>query len=156
MQQETGKKRKINHHALVLIALHVILLIYSLSGLFSKRAATYSFFSLDFCLFYLFMLIFLGIYAIGWQQILKHLPLTVAFANKAVTVIWGMVWGALFFGEKITPLMIVGAVLVMAGVVLYSLADKKQQDALTIESTSSLSAKTGHPRGRISQNRGKR
>ena len=83
--------------------------------------------SLEFCLFYTGMLAVLVVYAIGWQQILKHLPLTVAFANKSITVIWGIIWGAVFFGEQITPTMIVGAVVVMAGIVLFSIADGEER-----------------------------
>ena len=67
----------------------------------------------------------LGFYAIGWQQIIKRMPLTAAFANKAVTVVWGIIWGFVFFKESITPAKVVGAVLVIAGIVMYALADKE-------------------------------
>ena len=49
--------------------------------------------------------------AIGWQQVIKRIPLTTAFANKAVTVVWGLVWGALFFREAVTPGKLLGAAL---------------------------------------------
>ena len=75
------------------------------------------------------MLANLVVYAIGWQQILKRLPLTVAFANKAITVVWGIIWGAVFFQEAITPPMIVGAIIVMAGIVLFSIADGEERQA---------------------------
>ena len=55
----------------------------------------------------------------------KRLPLTTAFANKAVTVVWGIIWGALFFKEPVTIGKIAGAVLVILGVVLYAYADKE-------------------------------
>ena len=122
-----SQPRKLNSHAVVLIALHVLLLVYSLCGFFSKNAARQPFMSFEFCAFYAGMLAILVIYAIGWQQILKRLPLTVAFANKAVTVIWGIVWGAVFFQEPVTPLMIVGAAIVMAGIVLFSIADGEER-----------------------------
>lgn len=38
-----------------------------------------------------------------WQQILHYLPLTFAYANKGVSLVWGMIWGALFFQEKNAP-----------------------------------------------------
>ena len=82
--------------------------------------------SFEFCAFYAGMLIILVIYAIGWQQILKRLPLTLAFANKAITIVWGIVWGAVFFQEAITPPMVIGGALVMAGVVLFSIADGEE------------------------------
>ena len=82
-------RRKINKQAVVLVALHVLLLFYSLSGIFSKNAAYQPVLSIPFFLLYGGMLAVLFIYAIGWQQIIKRLPLTVAFANKAVTVVLG-------------------------------------------------------------------
>ena len=70
----------------------------------------------------------LGFYAIGWQQIIKRMPLTAAFANKAVTVVWGIVWGFIFFNEAITLGKVVGAVLVIVGIVVYALADKEENN----------------------------
>lgn len=70
----------------------------------------------------------LGFYAIGWQQIIKRLPLTTAFANKAVTVVWGIIWGAVFFQEKVTIGKVIGAILVILGVVVYANADGKVKD----------------------------
>ena len=55
------------------------------------------------------------------------MPLTVAFANKAVTVVWGIVWGFVFFKEPITTGKVVGAVLVIVGIVMYALADKEAE-----------------------------
>ena len=46
------------------------------------------------------------------------MPLTVAYANRPVTLIWGIVWGALIFGEKITWNMIAGALVIFAGIYL--------------------------------------
>ena len=86
---------------IVIIILHLILLTYSVSGIFSKLAANVQFLSLEFCCYYSGIIVILGLYAFFWQQIIKHLPLTVAFANKAVTIIWGIVWGVIFFNEFI-------------------------------------------------------
>ncbi len=105
--------------------LHLLLMVYSMSGICSKKAAGTQFLSLEFCLYYGAIIALLGLYAIGWQQIIKRLPLTTAFANKAVTVVWGLVWGMVFFHEEITPGKIAGALLVVGGVVLYALADRE-------------------------------
>ena len=107
----------------MLFALHLLLMVYSTSGILSKLAAGTDFFSPRFIALYLGMLFLLGLYAIGWQQILKRLPLTTAFSNKAVTIVWGIVWGVLFFGESVTVGKVIGAVLIIAGVVLFSIAD---------------------------------
>lgn len=133
-------KKRINKSTIVLIALHVLLLFYSLSGIFSKNAAYQPFLSAPFILLYGGMLAVLFIYAIGWQQIIKRLPLTVAFANKAITVVWGMVWGVLFFGEQINIQMIIGAALVIAGIVWYSIEDGKLTTNSQVQSNKTTSA----------------
>ena len=98
-----------------LFALHLMLMLYSMSEICSKKAAGESFLSVRFCLYYGTVILLLGVYAIGWQQVIKRIPLTTAFANKAVTVVWGLVWGALFFHEAVTPGKLLGAALVIAG-----------------------------------------
>lgn len=96
--------------------LHGIILLYSLSGVCSKTAAGYPFLSLPCIFFYGMTLCILFIYAVLWQQVLGRLPLTTAFTNKAITVLWGMIWGVLFFNEQIDWNMILGAGLVLCGV----------------------------------------
>lgn len=98
--------------------LHAILLLYSFVGVFMKLAFKNEFLSFDFLLFAGLAVMFLGIYAILWQQVLKKLPLTVAFTNKAICIVWGMLWGALFLGDEITWYKIVGSIIVFIGVVL--------------------------------------
>jgi len=124
---EEGSGAGSNRTPLVLLALHALLLVYSTSGIFSKSASAEPFLSPMFCALYAGMIAVLGIYAIGWQQIIKRLPLTLAFANKAVTVVWGIVWGALLFGETVTWQMVVGGIVVIAGVALFGYADARDQ-----------------------------
>ena len=107
-----------------LIGLHGMLTVYSMSGICSKLAAGESFLSARFCIYYAVIIVLLGVYAIGWQQVIKRIPLTTAFANKAVTVVWGIVWGWFFFGESITPGKLIGAGMVIAGVVLFAKSDE--------------------------------
>lgn len=111
----------------VIFALHILLLVFSLSGICSKLASNEEFLSFRFCMYYGFIILILGVYAIGWQQIIKRLPLTTAYANKAVTVIWGLIWGALLFSEQITIGKIIGAALVIAGVVMYVTAPEDNE-----------------------------
>lgn len=109
-----------------LVALHVMLAVYSLSSVCAKLAAGFDFMSLGFIACYGGMIALLGAYAIGWQQVIKRLPLTYAYANKAVTVLWGIVWGVLLFHERVSPLKVLGALIVLAGVVLFSLAERDE------------------------------
>lgn len=102
-----------------LFGLHILLLVFSLSGICSKLASGEPFLSFKFCLFYGGVIAILGIYAICWQQIIKRLPLTTAYANKAITIVWGIVWGVVFFGEKVSIGKLIGAAIVICGVILY-------------------------------------
>ncbi len=108
------------------IGLHGLLMLYSMRGICSKRASMTEGINLEFAIYYSIIIVLLGVYAIGWQQVIKRLPLTTAFANKAITIIWGIVWGKVFFGEAVTVGKIIGAGVVMLGVILYSLADSKE------------------------------
>ena len=98
------------------LLLHIVLLLYSLNGIFSKMASRQISLSIEFIIYYCVVLLNLFIYAILWQQVLKKLPLSTAFINKSVTVIWGMVWGTLFFKENITLQMVIGALIIFTGV----------------------------------------
>jgi len=108
-----------------LLPLHLLLLLYSISGIFSKTAVNLPWFSAPFfgCCFG--MLCILVLYAVGWQQIIKRMPLSTAFANKAVTLFWGLLWSAFFFKEAITPGKVVGVLLIIAGIVLSAGAEQE-------------------------------
>ena len=102
------------------LTLHVVLLVYSISGVMSKNAAKYPFLSFKFILFYGGLIVILGLYAIAWQQILKRIPVTTAYANKALMAIWTLLWGKLFFNEAITWGKVIGILIIICGVILLS------------------------------------
>lgn len=110
--------------------LHIIVMFYAIGGIFSKRAAGTDFLSGEFLFNYGMVLMILMIYAVFWQIILKKLPLTVAMANKSATVIWGLVYGKLFFGEHITLANIIGAAVIIAGIVIVAFSDKEQEKCM--------------------------
>ena len=110
-----------------LFALHLMLMLYSMSEICSKKAAGESFLSVRFCLYYGTVILLLGVYAIGWQQVIKHLPLTTAYANKAITVVWGILLGFLLFGESITLRQFIGAAVIIVGIVLFVRADNEEE-----------------------------
>ena len=120
------KKRNLG----ALLALQLLLLCYALSTVMQKLAAQQVFLSPRFLLCAAGMLLFLGIYALGWQQVLKRLPLTVAYATgKAVVFLWMLLFGALLFHERVTPRQLLGCALLMAGVVLFALSEKEDEHA---------------------------
>lgn len=97
-----------------IILLQGIIVIYTISGIMAKFASAGEtlekiivFFGLD--------LMFLGIYAICWQQMIKIFPLSVAYANRAMALLWSAVWAKIIFGEKIGMKQIIGIVFVVLG-----------------------------------------
>ena len=106
-----------------LLILHILLLLYSFADLASKFAAGNVFLSWGFIICYGIVLVILAGYALGWQQIIKRMSLTTAYANRGITVVWGIFWGFVFFGESITLFKIVGAIMIIVGIALFSYSD---------------------------------
>lgn len=118
------KREKRKSMLLIFLVLHVSLMFSSLSGVCSKMAANEDFLSLRWAFFYGLALFIMFAYAIVWQQVLKRLPLSVAYANKPVSLAWGMLWGVLIFRETVTWNMIVGALIIFVGICIVVSADE--------------------------------
>ena len=112
--ETVAKKNKAKDY----IFLHIVLLFYSVIGILSKIASQNPLFSIEFLSCYSLMILGLALYAVFWQKLLKKIPLTTAFSNKSITIIWGMVWGTLIFKEQITVKMILGSIVILFGVYL--------------------------------------
>lgn len=110
------RDRKKETNIKYLIILHIVLAVYSILGIASKMASEKPFLSPEFCFFYGIVILNLFFYAILWQQIIKKIPLVTAYANKAVTVIWGIIFGFIFFKEEITLTKILGAIIIILGI----------------------------------------
>lgn len=110
-----------------ILMLQGVFFIYSINSIVAKLASGREPFSFSFLVLYGLELVILGIYAILWQQVIKKFELSVAYANKAVTLIWGMLWGALIFKEQITFAKVAGILLVVTGIVI--LNSGKEQKA---------------------------
>ncbi len=106
------------------LALHGIIFLYSFAIISSKLASSFPLFSVKFFFYFSLLNFFSGIYAIFWQQIIKRIPLNTAFSTKSIGIIWGVLWGRLFFMEKVTPLMIVGSTTIIIGIILVVNADE--------------------------------
>ena len=100
--------------------MHLAFLIYTLYPLLGKYATRYEMLSFQFIALYCVVFGILFVYAVLWQQVLKHFPLSTAIANKSVTIIWGMIFGLLFFKEAISLKMLVGAILILSGIFILS------------------------------------
>lgn len=111
------------------LMLQAVIVIYTISGIMSKAASSVNdgetvkfivFFSLNF--------IFLGIYAIFWQQMIKRFELSVAYANRAMAIFWSMLWARIFFHEKISIQNILGVIIIFAGIMLINNSGTENRD----------------------------
>lgn len=112
------KKRGLEVAPFWFLALHLSLVINSIQGVFSKLAGKEKFMSLRWIMFFGFMFLTMLVFALAWQQVLKHMSLTFAFTNKPITIIWGLVWGVAIFGEHVTIRMAVGSAIILAGIMV--------------------------------------
>ena len=101
-----------------IIILQVIILIYTLSTVTAKFASNEEFLSLKFILFYVLEIFILGVYAILWQQIIKKFEISVAYANRAMSLLWSIVWAIVFFEEQITLKNVIGVIIVIIGTII--------------------------------------
>lgn len=109
-----------------ILMLQIVFFIYSINSVVAKFASAQEPFSPNFILLYGLELCVLGVYAILWQQLIKRMELSVAYSNKAVVLLWAMVFGALLFKEQITLTKVAGILLVIAGIVVLNSEEVKE------------------------------
>ena len=102
------------------LILHLLFIVYALNTVLGRMAAPYSW--TDWHRFALLagVLFLLGIYAAGWQVMLKKFNLGGAYANRSAVVIWGILLAWLCLGEPLSWTLAAGAVLIISGIILVS------------------------------------
>ena len=104
------------------IFLHISILIFSATGIFSKLAANSindnGLFHVNTFIFAGLMLINCAVYALFWQQNLKYFDVNVAYAHRSVYNVWSLLWAVLIFSEKITVGNVIGTVLIIGGILV--------------------------------------
>ncbi|WP_407425901.1 EamA family transporter [Treponema sp.] len=123
--ENSNKKNKV----ISFLFMHIAFLVYTLYPLLGKFATRYEMLSFQFVALYCVVFAILFVYALLWQQVLKRFPLSTAIANKSVTIIWGMIFGLLFFKEALSLKMLIGAVLILSGIFILSTEKDETQEA---------------------------
>lgn len=113
-EKELKKKTKIRD----IVILQIVIAIYTLSTVFAKFASGQEFLSFKFILFYGIEMFILGIYAIIWQQLIKKFDISIAYANKAIGLLWSIVWAILIFKDVVTIKNIIGVIIVIIGTII--------------------------------------
>ncbi len=119
VENEDGKyivKKKKKITLINIIFLQIIVIVYTLSGVAGKYASGGD--VKQFVFFYGIEVVILGVYALLWQQILKEVELSIAYANRSIALLWSMIWAAVLFHEKITVKNIIGVLIVIIGTII--------------------------------------
>ncbi len=111
----------------MILFIQMAIIIYTLSGVAGKLASEYPVLSFPFIAFYGLEVLILGVYALVWQQIIKKVELSMAFANRSLSLLWSMLWSTCIFHETITLQNMLGIVVVIVGVLLVNTNGKEEQ-----------------------------
>lgn len=120
-RKNRGEKRRESKEKLRLkdiLILQAVIVIYTLSSVMAKLASGQEAFSAPFLLFYLAELMILGVYAILWQQMIKKFELSVAYTNRAMALLWSMLWAVVLFHDRVTMKNVIGVALVIVGTLI--------------------------------------
>lgn len=94
--------------------------LYSCTSIFMRYAAIYPFLSWQYIIMLCCAILVLGVYAIIWQQIIKHVDISIAYMFKGSSLIFTMLFAWMLFGEQITLHNGIGAAVIIGGIVLYA------------------------------------
>ncbi len=93
-------------------------LIYSFTGVISKSSHLLPLFSFRTLFSYFIVLMLLGLYTLIWQISIKNIPLYMAYMGKSICLLLTLLWANIIFGEEIKMNNIIGAILVIIGILL--------------------------------------
>lgn len=125
------KKKKLG--IIDFLQLQSAVIVYSLSTVAANLASKHEFLSWGYICYFALDFFILAVYAIIWQQMIKKFQLSIAYANKAATLMWSMLWNFLIFSQGITPFKVLGVLLVVAGVIVMNSVAVSDSDAETKE-----------------------
>ena len=100
-----------------ILLLQLVVGIYSANTVIAKLVSGQKVFSPAFIGLLFLEVCVLGVYALLWQQLIKHFELSVAYANKAMGLIWSLIWSIVLFREGVKWNQLLGIVLVMIGII---------------------------------------
>lgn len=114
-----------NNKIIQILILQFAVMIYSINTVVAKFVSNEVFGSPKFLLLYFLEFCVLGVYAIFWQQLIKRFELSIAYANKAMTLLWSLLWSIVIFHEGVTLPKIAGVILVIIGTIVINGGDSK-------------------------------
>lgn len=105
----------------------VAFFIYACTTIFTKLASMQEFLSWQYSLCVCGAFGVIGIYAILWQQIIKHIDVGVAYMFKGCGLIFGLLICHYVFDEIISLHNIIGSIIIIGGITLYAWCDYSEK-----------------------------
>ena len=105
---------------LSIVSLVAINLLYACVSIFTKYASQQEFMSWNYMVGLIGAIGVMGLYAVLWQQVLKRIELSMAYMFKGMSLVFVMLLAYVFFGEQITWNNVVGAIIIISGIVLFA------------------------------------
>lgn len=130
MKTETKKRITMKD----ILILQLIIMIYTFSSICAKLASGQETI-LRLLLFTGLEFLCLAVYAILWQQAIKKFDLSVAYANRAMVLLWSMIWAVLVFHDTITLKNILGVALVIAGTFVINTEKNRETTSESVTET---------------------
>ena len=65
-------------------------------------------------------------YALLWQQMIKKFELSIAYANRAMALLWSAIWAIVLFKDSLSIKQIIGIAIVILGTIVVN-SDKKTE-----------------------------
>ena len=116
-----------------IIMLQAVVVIYTLNSIVAKFAENVEMLSFKFFLAYGLEVAILGVYAICWQQMIKKFDLSVAYANRAMAILWTALWALIIFKDTIGLKQAIGIGLVVIGTIVVNWSKKEQNKEETAD-----------------------
>ena len=94
--------------------------LYACVLIFTKLASQHEFMSWGYVWAFIGAVMMMGVYAMLWQQVLKRIELSMAYMFKGTSIVFVMLLAYVLFGEQITWNNVLGAIIIIVGIVLFA------------------------------------
>ena len=102
------------------LSLLSVFLLYAFEPIAAKYTSQQELFSVQFWLGLGAVFGVLGLYALLWQQLLKHIPLSTAYMFRGSTLIFVMILSVILLGDSISTFNCIGALMIVAGIACFA------------------------------------
>ena len=85
---------------------------------YMKRAAQSLISSIYFFVAYFGLVVLLFGYTILWKQVIKHFEISKAYSHRGIIILWSMLWSVFLFGDTIQWNHLLGAAIIIVGIVV--------------------------------------